>query len=94
MRRLGFDGSAAVCRIGMRAAWRLGLGCEGTACSTLGEGCVAIRIWAAVRRKQRARAPIRYDGCCVPHPHQGCVAIWIRTRLREHHCGDEGCVWI
>ena len=54
MRRLGFDGSAAVCRIGMRAAWRLGLGCESTACSTLGESCVAIRIWAAVRRKQGA----------------------------------------
>ena len=22
------------------------------------------------------------------------MAIWIRTRLRVHHCGDEGCVWI
>ena len=56
---------------------------------------MAIRIWAAVRRKQRAvRGSDMTAAAWLPHLHQGCVAIWIRTRLRVHHCGDEGCVWI
>ena len=63
---------------------------------------MAIRIWAAVRRKQRAvRGSDMTAAAWLPHRHEGCVAIWIRTRLRVHHCGDEvvmkaacGLTWI